>query len=252
MLIPLFLSILGCNTVGFDAVSIFPIYGFVDGCNDITVSGHGFGEKVSATIGDNPITNITQPSEDTETPAANEKGFMFFGIVPPATDGLTGLNDVTVANESDAGVLQTDTITGSGAYYYVACPAPGLISSVVGGDGIAAGAEVTILGCNLGGTYAEIVDSDDVPVSAPIPLTPSDCGSGRSTFAAPSVPSDGTYYLRVTDADGNVYSGSSASSCENTDTAVYVPPGVDSSIYRDTAYVGGVYGCYAVTYGGAQ
>lgn len=252
MLIPLFLSTLGCNTVGFDAVSINPIYGFVDGCNDITVSGHGFGEKVGASIGDNPITNVEQPSEDTETPAATEKGFMFSGWVPPATDGATGLHDVTVVNESEDGTVQTDTITGSGGYYYVACPAPGLISSVGPGTGVSVGAEITVIGCNLGGLYAEVIDLEDVPVAAPIPLTASECGSGRSTFSAPSVPADTTYYVRVTDADGNVYSGATATSCENVDTAVYIPPGVDSSIYRDTAYVGGAYGCYSLTYGGAQ
>lgn len=256
MIVPLFLSLFACNTVGFDAVSINPIYGFVDGCGAATVSGHGFGESpdaISATIGDNPITGITFPDANTELPQANELGYMFSGTIPASTDLAVGYQDVTVALGD-----QTDTITGSGAFYYVACPQNGLLSEVHGGDGIAAGATVSVIGCNLGeDVYVQVVDATNTPVSSPTALTHT-CGTGGAEFTAPVVPADGTYFVQLTDATGNVYSGANGDYCAaatdaDTSNDYIYGPGLDTAFARDTAYFGGeAYGCYSLTYGSAS
>lgn len=225
MLVPLILNLFACNT-GFDAVSIYPIYGFVDGCDAITVSGHGFSDQMEAYIGDNPISDVSYPEPNEELPQASEVGYQFYGRVPPSTDG-TGYHDVTVWNGD-----QSDTISGSGAYYYVACPQDGLLTSYTvasGGDttsygyymaiGVGGGATIEVSGCNLTeGVYAQVVDMSDNPVSEPIALTPT-CSTARASFAAPPVPAAGTYFLRLVSADGGtVYSGAGGAYCSSSDT----------------------------------
>lgn len=201
-----------CNKPGFQAISIRPIDGWVDGCNPILISGSGFGDDVTAMIGDQAVTSITLPPK--ETGVDSEYGYQLFGIAPPSTIGK-GYQDVTVTSGG-----KSDTITGSGAYYYKDCPGPGYIEGISQTEGLASGTAITITGCGLDSESLKVrvVDSANVAVGADLSLTKS-CGTAVVTFSAPAVPADGTYYLEVVDVDGNVLSGTPCPPPDTADTA---------------------------------
>jgi hypothetical protein len=196
----------GCNPLGFDAVSISPIYGWVDGCNTVTIGGHGFDEKVTAKIGDNALNDIQQPTRDLD------KGYLFTGVVPPASEA--GYHDVVVTDGQNS-----DTITGSGAYYYVACPAPGTVDAVSPTEGITAGATVAITGCGLdpAAVRGRLVSADGTFEGDAFDLT-STCGTASVTFTAPDV-ADGVWYLELIDSTGAVLNGAPCPPPDTADTA---------------------------------
>lgn len=199
----LFLSLLGCGAP-FDAVAISPIYGWVDGCNTVTITGNRFGSDVTATIGGQPVTGIVLPT------AALDVGFRFDAVVPAAS--APGIYDVAVTT---GGV--TDVITGSGGYTYIACPARGTIDATGAASG-AAGDSVGIEGCSLdAGLKVQLVGSDGVAVGDAATLT-SACGTARTTFTVPSVP-DGDYYLQLVDEGGAVVTGAICPPGDTADTA---------------------------------
>lgn len=198
-----------CNKPGFQAISIRPIDGWVDGCNAILISGSGFGDDVTAMIGDQAVTSITLPAKDSV-----DYGYQMFGVAPPSTIGK-GYQDVTVTSGG-----KTDTITGSGAYYYKDCPGPGYIEGISQTEGLSSGTAVTITGCGLDSESLKVrvVDSGNVAVGADLSLTKT-CGTAVVNFSAPSVPTDGTYYLELVDPDGNVLVGTPCPPPDTADTA---------------------------------
>lgn len=196
-----------CNNSGFDAVAIRPIYGWVDGCNAVTVTGRGFGDDVEAYIGDQKITSLTGATEEID------KGFLVNGIAPPSTIGK-GLQDVTVRSGGKEAV-----ITGSGGYYYVECPALGYLEAASPVEGLTAGSTVDLVGCGLDAATLKvrILDSTGLPVGADIALA-STCGTATAQFVAPAV-ADGSYYLTIVDADGNTLAGAPCPPPDTGDTA---------------------------------
>jgi hypothetical protein len=220
--IPLIL-LLGCNTAGWDAVSISPIYGWVDGCSPITISGHGFSDKATATIGGQAVTGITQPDRDLD------KGYLFTATVPAAT--AAGYADVVVTDGEN-----TATITGTGAYYYVACPAPGYLEALSPTDGITAGATISMTGCGFdpAAVRVQIVDSAGTAAGDAIELTPV-CGTASVSFTAPAL-ADGTWYLELIDPTGTVLSGTP---CPPVDTAVPADTSDTAAACTDTPIVYG-------------
>lgn len=203
----LLFTLFGCD-VGFDAVAISPIYGWEDGCTAVAITGHGFGADVAAKVGENAVTDVTLPTD------ALTKGFRLDGIVPAGTPGL---HDVTVTSGGE-----TSVITGTGGYYYVACPARGWID-VVAAQG-AAGDTVEITGCSLDtGLKMQLVDSTGTAVGDPAALT-SACGTARVTFPVPAV-ADGSYYLTLVDDAGELVTG-----------AICLPPDTADTGYSCTDY----------------
>jgi len=194
----------GCNDPGFAAVSIDPIYGWVDGCTTIQISGHGFGSDVKATVGGNVVTNVTLPTRDVDV------GYNFAGTIPA---GKHGYADISVTSGG-----ATSTLTGTAGYYYVECPETGVIDTV-GPQQVAAGDDVTIVGCGLDATSRRVrlFDSTGVQAGADITLV-SNCGTGKVAFAAPSLP-DGTYHLAVVDDAGTVLVGGPCPPPDSADTA---------------------------------
>jgi hypothetical protein len=202
----LILAFIGCG-LQFDAVSISPIYGWVDGCNTVTIAGHGFGDDVTATIGANAVTDIVLPTNELD------RGFRFDAVVP--TGAAPGLYDVTVTTGGVSSV-----ITGSGGYTYVACPARGTIDAV-GASSAGAGASVEMTGCSLDvGLKMQFIGADGVAVGDPAPLT-SACGTARTTFTVPAVP-DGAYYVTLVDEAGTTVSGGICPPPDTADTAAPV------------------------------
>ncbi len=197
-----------CSNNTFDAVSIRPIYGWVDGCTAVTVTGRGFGDDIEVYIGDQKVSSLTGATEEID------KGFLVNGIVPPSLLGK-GYQDVTVRTGG-----KEDVITGSGAYYYVECPALGYLESYGPGEGVTAGSSISLGGCGLdaAAVKARILDSTGTAVGSDIALT-SNCGTASASFVAPAVPADGQYYLTLVDADGNTLAGAPCPPPDTGDTA---------------------------------
>lgn len=203
----LFLSLLtSCNDAGYALVSISPIYGYTDGCNAITLAGHGFGAKLSASVGGNEVIAFAAATD----PDLVE--FQAAGVVPA---GAHGYADIVLTSDGAA-----STLSGTAGYYYVECPAAGTIVSVSQSTALAAGAVITLEGCGLDAATvrARIVDAADVATGADLALS-TICGTGAVSFVAPAL-ADGTYYLELIDVGtGMVLSGAPCGPIDTADTA---------------------------------
>lgn len=209
----------GCGS-GFDAVSIKPIYGWADGCATVEITGRGFGDDVKATVGGKDVTTVALPAKD-----SLDYGYSFTARVPAAE--VPGYADVVVTTGD-----KSDTITGSGAYYYIQCPGPGTLDGASPSAGLKAGDTVTLSGCGLGQSLrARLLDANQVQAGADLALTQT-CGAGEATFTLPPNP-DGTYYLQLVNEQGQVLAGEPCPPPDSADTA---------------------YSCadFQITYGGGQ
>lgn len=185
----------GCESlVGFGAVSIFPIYGYADGCTAVKVSGHGFEEGVNVRVGGAPLVDTTWPT------AALDQGFLVTGLTPPGTAGLA---DVKVTVNGEDSVLKD-------AFYYVPCPLPVYMRSMTPSDEvIGEGTTIEMKGCNLSSSYTiRIGDNaqswDDTPDNtalADIPIE-SICSSADVSITIPAGIADGEYLFGFFDSTG--------------------------------------------------
>lgn len=207
-LFPLTLLLQACNpTPAFNAVAISPIYGWVDGCNAVTITGAGFGDDVAATVGGKPVTNVQLPED------ATDKGYQFTATMPAGD--APGYADVVVTSGEN-----TDTISGSGAYYYVACPQAGYIEAIEPTEGLAAGTTLSLTGCGLdaAGLTAQFVAADGTTVGATGVALASTCGTASVTIAAPDLAA-GVWYLQLLDETGVVVAGDICPPPDTADTA---------------------------------
>jgi hypothetical protein len=179
----------GCNDAGFAVVSINPIFDWVEGCNDATVSGHGFSTRATASIGANPLEDISWPDGETEK---LDVGFEIHGRIPA---GEQGYADLAVENEDgERSVVDA-------AFYYVACLGTPWVDGALPFEGITPGTTITVAGCSLDAAtmHARLVpqgkkkgaSSDALPLEVA-------CRSARVTFTAPKMP-EGAYMLTIED-----------------------------------------------------
>jgi hypothetical protein len=172
-----------CNnrSIGFEVVSVRPIFGWVDGCNTLTVSGHGFpttSDETSATIGEASLADVAVP----ESPL--DLGYAFTATVPAAESGYA---DVTVTNGEESSTL-------SDAYFYVECSHPALAETATPDRAITADTTITVTGCNLDAERFKIqLDTQQMFMT-------STCGTGTATFVAPDLPS-GLYAVSIVDRE---------------------------------------------------
>jgi hypothetical protein len=193
--------LLGCNDAGFDAVTIRPTSGWVDGCADLTIAGHGFDNGVTAKIGPNEVTNITLPDAKKDP---LEVGFEFFAVSPP---GEQDFHDVVVTNGDG------ESATINKGFYYAMCTRAPLVESAT--PAATAGAQITVTGCGFAADMqATLVSLDDETVTASAALA-LECSTAVVSFAAPALP-DGSYLLEITDAAGAVLYPLSL--CDTADT----------------------------------
>lgn len=214
-LVPILAS---CNTPPFNVVSVKPIYGWVDGCTEVRVSGSGFADDATVAFGGVEVP-VTSRGEGIDA------GYWLGAVMPPAASGTNGYVDVTV---NSAGA--SDTVPG--AFYYVACPMLGNVEVVDPAD-VSAGTSVSVWGCGLDTTQLRVKLSDPMgklPASEPLPLSP-DCSTAQAHFTAPSMPS-GTYDVLLVDSS----------------EAIVYPP--DYGCVPDSATA--CYPVFTVTYGGAK
>lgn len=235
--LPLAALLVSCNTAAFNAVGISPIYGWADGCTDVKVSGSGFDEDIAVTLDmgggasaalDSLVHAVDDPALDARLQAL-EEGYYVLGRTPAAPTGTNGFADVVVTSGGE-----TDTVVG--AFYYVACPAPGYIEASGPSEGLTAGTQVAIAGCGLDTTAlrAQLVDASGQPAGDAVALQ-SDCGTAQVHFAAPDLPA-GSYYLALVDSGGTIVSGGP---CPVPDTG-------------DTGYTSSYCYEFPLTYGGAK
>src|SRR5436190_12091456 len=119
------------DRLGFDAVSIYPTNGWADGCTSVRMGGHGFTDNFSATIGGNPVTNITDP-DPVEYP--KDQGYEKYGVSPAGTPGFADYK------ATDSG----ESATVTNAFYYLTCPSAAYVETVS-----VANVTVTISGCGF-------------------------------------------------------------------------------------------------------
>lgn len=213
------LGVTSCSNLPLDAVSIRPIYGWVDGCTDVKVSGHGFDDDISVKLGGQALEGLTLPD-----PEANplDVGYVVYGVTPPASEA--GYADLEVTSGGE-----TDTV--KDAFYYVACPADPYVEAA-STDTAAAGDTIVLSGCNLDASAYQVqVGGETVALS-------SECGTATVSFTAPDL-DDGCYYVHMVDASGNVLDGCGADTCGGYDTG-------------DTGAAMACDGLPTLTYGGAR
>ncbi len=195
------LALTGCSTPDWNAVSISPIYGYVDGCTEVTIGGTFFNSDGSAatdvevTIGGQPLENLTYPDPDAQP---LDVGYMVMGTTPAAAGLQKGYADVVVTG----GGGQTDTIVDG--FYYVACPGEAWPEVVSPETGLSAGMTVSIQGCNLDATRMRLrlTGVGDPSQTATVDFT-SVCKTASVKFEAPDLPDD-TYTGEIIDTMGNV------------------------------------------------
>lgn len=219
MLLPAAAMLASCNTPTFNLVSIKPIYGWVDGCTDVKVSGSAFADDATVQIGGVDVEVTSRPTEGLDV------GYWLTTVTPPSPTGTNGYADVTV---NSAGA--SDTVTG--AFYYVACPMAGYIE-VLDPAEVSAGTAVNVWGCGLDVTTLKVklVSQADPKVSSTPADLVSDCSTARTHFDAPDM-APGTYDVLLVDS---------------SDTIVYPS---DYGCVPDTATP--CLPVYTVTYGGAS
>jgi hypothetical protein len=175
----------GCNNAGYDANAIRPTYGWDAGCTAVKVSGHGFGDNVTATIGGIEVLNLVRPTD------LEDLNFFFFADTPVATEA--GAQDLKVTSDDEEATVVD-------AFYYLTCPSPGYLEVVDPDAGLAAGATVSLGGCSLDAATMQVVLADvaGVVADATADLT-QDCGVAYASFDVPAVAA-GTYYLLIVDS----------------------------------------------------
>ncbi len=192
------------DRLGFDAVSLFPTYGYVDGCTNVRMGGHGFTDSFAATIGGNPVTNITDPDPDVDP---LDRGFEKYGVTPPGEQGFADYK------ATDSG----ESVTVTNAFYYIACPGAPYVEAVSYADGA-----VTISGCGLDADAMQLIlvaKGGDPTKVKPFDLS-SDCG----TATVSATPGAGAPPAYVRLGDGTLIPDPTCVDKDTADTAGACPP----------------------------
>ena len=193
--------------LGFDAVSLFPTQGWMDGCTEVRMGGHGFTDDFSATLDGNPIALV----EDHPEVAELDVGFEKWGQTPPGEHGFADYK----ATDGD----ESSTVTN--AFFYVECPSTPFIETVEAVDG-----EVTISGCGLDAATIDaylVLKGGDPTKEKPFTDVGSVCGSAVVSFGTPGTPGIYELYLSV-DGGKTLIPDPACVEKDTADTAVTCPP----------------------------
>lgn len=183
----------------FEAVD--PEFAYVDGCTDIVLQGAKLGTDATVTIGGVALLSLKAAENDKKLPDyAQDVGFKYFGVSPPAPNGEPGFQDVVMT-------VGQDQFTLPKGFYYMACPGELTIDSVDFGVGATAGSSVTLTGCGIEadkvtGHLLSAVDGTD---AGSFTLA-SSCLTAKATFNIPNV-APGDYWLQLVHEDGSTYGG---------------------------------------------
>lgn len=228
LLVPL--GIASCNTVPFDVVSIRPIFGYVDGCASVKISGHGMAESTTVDLvmegGTAALESVVPAASDPaladDSATAEDEGarlreinagFYVLGATPVSPAGV-GYADVVVTSEGASATIEK-------GFYYVECPASAYVEFL--GGNVAPGGTVEASGCGLAaGTVQALVtplDGYGLPTAEPavaVPLT-AGCKTASATFTMPAFTGAAYVAVEAADAQGNPIS----IDCTGLDTAYF-------------------------------
>ncbi len=176
------------DRLGFDAVSLYPTHGWVDGCTNVRMGGHGFTDDFTATLDGNPIAIDSSLPDPAETPL--DVGFEKYGTTPP---GEQGFADYEAKDGSD-------TVKIANSFFYETCPGAPFVETVEVIDG-----DVTISGCGFdaGATRAYLVAKGGDPKGTDDFKLTSVCGTATVSFGTGGAP--GTYELYLSLDGGTTF-----------------------------------------------
>lgn len=174
-----------CNTPEFRAVSVRPIYGWADGCNAVKISGSGFEGDVSVQVGDDDLLDLTMPADEID------EGYYVTGVVPPVDLAASEYVTITVTSGGESDDVLDD-------FYRLACPGDINIEGFGPDTGLAAGTEISVVGCHILATHTVGILTETATMTN---TSSCDGGTDSGSFAAPTLP-DGTYYMAVYDSGG--------------------------------------------------
>jgi hypothetical protein len=196
------------DSLGFDAVSLFPTQGWEDGCTNVQMGGHGFTDDFSATLDGNPITNITDPDPQ-EDPL--DVGFEKYGVTPPGEHGFADYE----AKDGDESSKVTN------AFFYLACPAAPYVEHVEAADGT-----ITISGCGFdaANTTAYLPTKGMLPDPKLEFQLDAVCGTAIVSLTPGAGAPPGVYELYLSVDGGKTFIPDPACKEDTADTAVTCPP----------------------------
>ena len=210
----------GCALLAPRFESVTPEYGYVDGCTPITLGGADIGTAATVTIAGQPLLAIAAAAYDSAFPEwAQDVGFEYTGLTPPAPGGQPGYVDVVMTIPADKEGGDPIVRTLEKGFYYLACPsevhvdALGLPTADETGDTFGpvaqptdAGATIGISGCGLDAATvtAELRDPADGSVVATMPLQAT-CGSAEVDFTIPPETAAGAYFFTLSKGGVVVY-----------------------------------------------
>lgn len=183
----------------FEAID--PEYAYVDGCTDVVLQGSEIGTKATVTIGGQDLLQIAPAENDPSLPDyAQDVGFKYYGVSPPAPKGEAGYQDVVMT-------VDGEELTLPNGFYYRACPGPLTVDSFSLDGPVATGDSVTVTGCGLvaekiTGRLLSAFDGSDAGAFA----LASSCLTAKSTFTIPGV-APGDYWIQLVHEDGTTYGG---------------------------------------------
>jgi hypothetical protein len=226
------MAAVGCALLAPRFESVTPEYGYVDGCTPITLGGADIGTEATVTIAGQPLLAIAAAAYDTAFPEwAQDVGFEYTGLTPPAPSGQPGYVDVVMTIPADKEGGDAIVRTLPKGFYYLACPAEvhvdalGLPTADETGDTFgpvaqptAAGATIDVSGCGLdaASVVAELRNPADGAVVATMPLEAT-CGTAEVQFTIPAETVPGTYFFTLS-KDGVVAYGESCFSDTGVDS----------------------------------
>ena len=204
-LLPLVLMASGCLT-GPNLIAVYPDYDYVDGCQNVTITGNNLGTTATATLGGTDLT-LTAAEEDPEREDyAQDVGFEYYAAVPPGS--APGWVDLTMT-------VDGETLTLPDGFYYRTCPGPLTIDTPVGDPSYTgpAGATLPLAGCSIDAatTTGRLLDQTDGTEIGTFTLTQV-CSTAQATWTVPAVAA-GTYLIELT-SGATVIGGY----CEEPDT----------------------------------
>jgi hypothetical protein len=149
-------------------VAITPDYGYVDGCIDVTLSGHKLGETATAKIGTLDLELTAAPNDPNIEDYKEDVGFEYTAQVGAAPEGA-GWYDVTMTVDGEELVLKN-------GFYFRSCPAtvhldifdaPPDPDPYTPGHPLTAGEQLAMQGCGL--TDQVTVEFVDISGAPPCP-----------------------------------------------------------------------------------
>jgi hypothetical protein len=198
------------DRLGFDAVSLYPTFGYVDGCTNVRMGGHGFTDDFSATIGGNPVTDITDPDPDVDP---LDQGFEKYGVTPAGEQGFADYK------ATDSG----ESVTVTNAFYYLACPGAPYVEHVEALDGT-----VTISGCGFDAASTSVYlvpKGGDVTKAGKGPFDVSEgCLTASITISPGAGAPPGVYDVYLSLDGGQTFIPDPACKEDTADTATTCPP----------------------------